>query len=126
MAEFAGEGALVEPVHPVRVVADHQLVVVVLEADAVRLGEVLVDGEVVAEDADAADLAGVPGPRHQRAPVHSVVLRHLQPVAALNVEADLVLRYQFNICSHHVRCAGFQPSKKFFKLKHTTGNCLLL
>ena len=41
-----------------------------LEADAVRLGEVLVDGEVVAEDADAADLAGVPGPRHQRAPVN--------------------------------------------------------
>ena len=63
-----------------------------------RLGEVLVDGEVVAEDADAADLAGVPGPRHQRAPVHRVVLRHLQPVAALDVEADLVLRSQVNIC----------------------------
>ena len=66
------------------------------------LGQVLVDGEVVAEDADAADLAGVPGPRHQRAPVHRVVLRHLQPVAALDVEADLVLRVQFNICSHHI------------------------
>ena len=26
------------------------------------LGQVLVDGEVVAEDADAADLAGVPSP----------------------------------------------------------------
>ena len=101
MAEFAGECALVEPLQPVRVVPDHQLVVVVLEADAVRLGEVLVDGEVVAEDADAADLAGVPGPRHQRAPVHRVVLRHLQPVAALDVEADLVLRFQFNICSYH-------------------------
>ena len=94
--------AQVEPVNPVLIVVDHELVVVVLEVDSVGLGEVLVDREVVAEDADAADLAGVPGPRHQRAPVHRVVLRHLQPVAALDVEADLVLRLQFNMCSHYI------------------------
>ena len=91
MAEFAGEGALVEPVHPVRIVPDHQLVVVVLEADAVRLGEVLVDGEVVAEDADAADLTGVPRPGHQGRPVHRVILCHLQIVTPLDVETNLVL-----------------------------------
>ena len=56
-----------------------------------RLGEVLVDGEVVAEDADAADLTCMPGSGDERCPVLTVVLRHLQPVTSLDVETDLVL-----------------------------------
>ena len=86
LTELADEGAQVEPLNPVYVVVDHQLVVVILEVDPidddsfvqmnnvnlktvlcrgnvpVGLGEMLVYGEVVAEDTDAADLTGVPGP----------------------------------------------------------------
>ena len=62
VTKLAVEGTEVEPVNPVLVVVDHHLVVVVLEADPVGLGEVLVYGEVVTEDADATDLTGVPGP----------------------------------------------------------------
>ena len=91
LAHFAGEDALIEPLQPLGVIVGHKLVVVVLEAHPVRLGQVLVDGEVVAEDADAADLTSVPGPGHQRGPVHRIVLRHLQAVTALDVEADFVL-----------------------------------
>ena len=91
MAHFAGEDTLIEPLKPLGVVVGHQLVVVVLEAHPVGLGQVLVDGEVVTEDADAADLTRVPGPGHQRGPIHRIVLRHLEVVTALDVEADLVL-----------------------------------
>ena len=91
MAHFAGEDALVEPVEPLGVIVGHQLVVVVLEVDPVGLGEVLIDGEVVAEDADAADLTGVPRPGHQGRPVHRVILCHLQIVTPLDVETNLVL-----------------------------------
>ena len=38
---------------------------IILETNSVSLGEVLVDGEVVAEDADATDLTRVPAARHQ-------------------------------------------------------------
>ena len=64
---------------------------IILETNSVSLGEVLVDGEVVAEDADATDLTRVPAARHQTRAVHAVVLRHLETMTPLDVEADLVL-----------------------------------
>ena len=91
MAHFAGEDTLIEPLKSLGVVVSHQLVVVILEAHSVGLGQVLVDGEVVTQDADAADLTSVPGPGHQRGPIYRIVLSHLEVVTALDVEADLVL-----------------------------------
>ena len=67
------------------------LIMIILETDSVSLGEVLVDGEVVAEDADATDLTCVPAPGHQTRAIHAVVLRHLETMTPLDVEADLVL-----------------------------------
>ena len=91
MAHFAGEDTLIEPLKSLGVVVGHQLVVVILETHSVGLGQVLVDGEVVTEDADAADLTSMPGPGHQRGPIYRIVLRHLEVVTPLDVEADLVL-----------------------------------
>ena len=64
---------------------------IILETNSVSLGEVLVDGEVVAEDADATDLTRVPAARHQTRAVHAVVLRHLQPVTSFDVKTYFVL-----------------------------------
>ena len=69
----------------------NHLIMIILETNSVSLGEVLVDGEVVAEDADATDLTRVPAARHQTRAVHAVVLRHLETMTPLDVEADLVL-----------------------------------
>ena len=91
MAHFAGEDTLIEPLKSLGIVVCHQLVVVILEAHSVGLGQVLIDGEVVTQDANATDLTSVPGPGHQRGPIHRIVLRHLQVVTALDVEADFVL-----------------------------------
>ena len=101
IAKFADKSAHIEPLNPFPVVVHHQLVVVVLQADPVGLGEVLVDGEVVTEDADAADLTGVPGTGHQGGPVLTVVLSHSQPVASLDVETDFVLNIRkYYVYSH--------------------------
>ena len=92
MAHFAGEDTLIEPLKSLGVVVGHQLVVVILEAHSVGLGQVLVDGEVVTQDANATDLTSVPGPGHQRGPIYRIVLSHLEVVTALDVEADFVLK----------------------------------
>ena len=69
----------------------NHLIRIILETNSVSLGEASVDGEVVAEDADATDLTRVPAARHQTRAVHAVVLRHLETMTPLDVEADLVL-----------------------------------
>ena len=63
-AELTDESAKVEPLNPVLVVVNHELVVVVLQGDPVCLGEVLVDGEVVTQDTDTTYLTCMPGPSY--------------------------------------------------------------
>ena len=50
LAQFTGKDASVEPINPVHIIVDHQLVVIVLQTDMMSFGQVLVDAEVVTQD----------------------------------------------------------------------------
>lgn len=96
LADLAAKNTPVQPLDLLSFKTTHQLLLVVVQGDLVALRDVLVEGEVVTENADATYLTSVPGSGKKATSVFLVVLRHLQAVHPFHMKADLVLRVELS------------------------------